>query len=124
MLTAWLGWYYLELAAKRPDLASARKQKIEACRRWIEAHADSRQRLPEQIAENLNVPSYYSTWVERWGDIASPLLWSHAKYIILCRKNLFDLNKILRAFKNGGSRLRLERAILYQSPYRFCGIRP
>jgi len=42
--------------------------------------------LPEQVAENLNAPSYYPTWVERWGEIASPLLWSHAKYIILCSK--------------------------------------
>ncbi|MEP6895352.1 MAG: hypothetical protein ABI986_07075 [Chloroflexota bacterium] len=43
--------------------------------------------MPEQVAENLNVPDYYPTWVERWGDVASPLLWSHAKYIILRVKN-------------------------------------
>ncbi len=28
LLTAWLGWYYLELAAKRPELAAILKPKI------------------------------------------------------------------------------------------------
>jgi len=87
LLTAWLCWYYVELAAKCPDLAGDLQQKIQVCQRWIESHVDSNLNLPEQVAENLNVPSYYPTWVERWGDIASPLLWSHAKYIVLCLKN-------------------------------------
>jgi len=87
LLTAWLGWYYTELAAKRLDLASMLGPKIEMCKEWIEARADRRQHLLEQVAEDLNVPSYYSVWVERWGNIASPLLWSHDKYIILFCKN-------------------------------------
>ena len=87
LLTAWLGWYYVELAAKRPDLASGLQLKIQTCQNWIEARAGNNLTLPEQVAENLNVPSYYSIWVERWGEIASPLLWSHAKYIILRLKN-------------------------------------
>ena len=84
LLTAWLGWYYSELAVKRPDLADGLQQKIQTCQSWIESRAINNLQLPEQIAENLNAPDYYSTWVERWGEIASPLLWSHAKYIILC----------------------------------------
>ena len=87
LLTAWLGWCYIELAKKRPDLNDELQQKIKACKTWIEARSQDGFALPEQIAENLNVPSYYSTWVERWGNIASPLLWSHAKYIILCLKS-------------------------------------
>lgn len=87
LLTAWLGWYYIELSAQRPDLETGLKQKIKICQAWIESRANDNLCLPEQIAENLNVPSYYSTWVERWGAVASPLLWSHAKYIILCLKN-------------------------------------
>ncbi len=83
LLTAWLGWYYSKLSAERPDLKSLLTSKIQACLEWIEAHAGSRQYFPEQVPENLNVPAYYSTWVERWGEIASPLLWSHANYIIL-----------------------------------------
>lgn len=94
LLTAWLGWYYGELAAKRPDLASGLQPKIQACQSWIESHAGNDLHLPEQVAENLNVPSYYPIWVKRWGEIASPLLWSHAKYIILCIKNLFGSNQL------------------------------
>jgi GH15 family glucan-1,4-alpha-glucosidase len=79
-----LGWYYLELADKCPDLAPGLKHKIQTCESWIEARAGNDLNLPEQVAENLNVPSYNSIWVKRWGEVASPLLWSHAKYIILC----------------------------------------
>jgi GH15 family glucan-1,4-alpha-glucosidase len=93
LLTAWLGWYYIELAIKRPDLASGLQQKIQTCQNWIESHAGNNLTLPEQVAEKLNVPSYYSIWVERWGEIASPLLWSHAKYIILRSKNLSSANR-------------------------------
>jgi len=88
LLTAWLGWYYVELATKRPDLAPTLQQKIQTSLSWVEARVQNNQFLPEQVAENLNVPSYYPVWVERWGEVASPLLWSHAKYIILSSKNL------------------------------------
>jgi len=86
LLTAWLGSYYIDLATKRPDLAAGLQQKIQACQSWIESSAGNNLNLPEQVAENLSVPSHYSIWVERWGDTASPLLWSHAKYIILTSK--------------------------------------
>jgi GH15 family glucan-1,4-alpha-glucosidase len=86
LLTAWLGWYYVELSARRPDLGTSLEPKIRACRAWIESRADGELNLPEQVAENLNDPSYYPAWVGRWGDIASPLLWSHAKYVILRHK--------------------------------------
>lgn len=86
LLTAWLGWYYAELRDHRPDLASSLTGKIQTCQHWIEEHVSNNGWLPEQVAEELNAPSYYSEWVRRWGEIASPLLWSHAKYVILCSK--------------------------------------
>jgi GH15 family glucan-1,4-alpha-glucosidase len=86
LLTAWLGWYYIELAVKCPNLVSGLQQKIQNCQKWIESHAGINLQLPEQVAENLNAPSYHSVWVEHWGEVASPLLWSHAKYIILRSK--------------------------------------
>ena len=64
------------------------QQKIQSCQSWIESRAGNDSYLLEQVPEDLNVPSYYSTWVERWGEIASPRLWSHAKYIILCSKKV------------------------------------
>jgi len=74
LLAAWLGWYYAELG------------EYERARRllsWIEAQADEEGNLPEQVPLSLNDPAQYQLWRDRWGDIASPLLWSHAKYLIL-----------------------------------------
>lgn len=87
LLTAWLGWYYAELASRVPDMSPRLQQKIQSCQSWIEKRAGVDLRLPEQVAENLNAPSYYPVWVKRWGMIASPLLWSHAKYVILCSRS-------------------------------------
>jgi GH15 family glucan-1,4-alpha-glucosidase len=94
LLTAWLGWYYIELSAVRPDLKEGLKQKIQFCQTWIESRAKDNLFLPEQVAENLHTSSSYSTWVERWGESASPLLWSHAKYNILYLKMLPRSNNI------------------------------
>lgn len=73
-LAAWLGWYYAETGhlEKAGDLLS-----------WVESQQDPSGFLPEQVPENLNDPSYYAPWRQRWGDIATPLLWSHANYLIL-----------------------------------------
>lgn len=37
--------------------------------------------LPEQTTEHSLDPAYIDEWVERWGPVATPLLWSHAMYI-------------------------------------------
>jgi GH15 family glucan-1,4-alpha-glucosidase len=76
LLTAWLGWH----AARRGE-----RDKAERALRWIEAQADPLGQLPEQVPLSLNDPSRYAPWRDRWGDIARPLLWSHAKYLILHR---------------------------------------
>lgn len=74
LLTAWLGWYY--------KLAGESDKALEALV-WVESQADGNSHLPEQVPVNLNDTSYYEPWRQRWGDIASPLLWSHAKHVIL-----------------------------------------
>lgn len=74
LLTAWLGWYYTE---------AGQREKAEELKEWIERQADAEGNLPEQAPRTLNDPASYPRWRERWGKIASPLLWSHAKYIIL-----------------------------------------
>jgi isomaltose glucohydrolase len=53
---------------------------------WVKAQAGTDGldgNLPEQTPVNLIDPSQFSPWVAKWGPIATPLLWSHAKYMIL-----------------------------------------
>jgi isomaltose glucohydrolase len=49
---------------------------------WIEAQADENGNLPEQSPTHLRKPDYLEPWVDRWGPVAKPLLWSHAMYLI------------------------------------------
>jgi len=74
LLAAWLGWYYVELGER------ARARELLA---WVESQADEEGNLPEQIPQTLNEPRMLQPWVEKWGPIACPLLWSHAMYLIL-----------------------------------------
>jgi GH15 family glucan-1,4-alpha-glucosidase len=74
LLSAWLGWYW----AERGGLDRAR-----VLLGWVEAQADADGELPEQVPVNLNDPAYLPVWRARWGEIARPLLWSHAKHLIL-----------------------------------------
>jgi GH15 family glucan-1,4-alpha-glucosidase len=77
LLAAWLGWF----SARRG--APGDRQCALDLLAWIEAQAGPDGSLPEQVPATLNAPAYYETWVRRWGPIASPLLWSHANYLIL-----------------------------------------
>jgi GH15 family glucan-1,4-alpha-glucosidase len=77
LLTAWLGWFYAEVG---------QRDKASVALNWLEAQAHAQGWLPEQIPATLNDPRHYTPWRERWGEIASPLLWSHAMHIILCTR--------------------------------------
>jgi GH15 family glucan-1,4-alpha-glucosidase len=74
LLAAWLGWYYVESGAF---------ERARALRDWVAAQADASGDLPEQVSVALLAPEHYQPWVERWGPIAKPLLWSHAMYLVL-----------------------------------------
>ena len=76
LLAAWLGW----AACEAGDAQTARRQLA-----WVQAQADPHGYLPEQVSRHLNAPEYYEEWVARWGAVASPLLWSHAQYLILLK---------------------------------------
>lgn len=73
LLTAWLAWHYRQLG--RSDDAATLLH-------WVAQQADEEGQLPEQVPANLNDPSYYPIWINRWGPVAKPLLWSHAMYLI------------------------------------------
>jgi len=74
LLTAWLGW--VEYKIGQHDRAEKRLA-------WIENQADENDWLPEQVPNHLLAPQYFNEWVDKWGEIAKPLLWSHAMYMIL-----------------------------------------
>ena len=74
LLTALLGWHYLELG--RTDDARAKLD-------WVAAHATPAGELPEQSQDHLLAPDHYEPWVARWGPPPSPLLWSHAMFLLL-----------------------------------------
>jgi GH15 family glucan-1,4-alpha-glucosidase len=74
LLGAFLGWYYAETG--RIGEASAQLA-------WIAAQAEADGHLPEQVSDQLLFPERFEEWEQRWGPIASPLLWSHAMFLTL-----------------------------------------
>lgn len=75
VLSAWLGWHYVQVG---------QLERAQAIKAWVEAQAAPEGELPEQVTLDLNDASCYPQWLERWGPVASPLLWSHAMYLVLC----------------------------------------
>lgn len=74
LLSAWLGWYYIRTGRKNDAILQ---------KEWIERQVDDIGHMPEQVLFHINNPSKIEHWKDLWGDVASPLLWSHAMYLIL-----------------------------------------
>lgn len=74
LLTAWLGWH---------DALSGEPDAAERARSWVLDHQTAAGTLAEQLLDEPQAPDRVDEWVERWGPIADPLLWSHAKYLLL-----------------------------------------
>lgn len=50
---------------------------------WAASTADDAGMLPEQVDGHLLAPEYRQEWIDRWGPVATPLLWSHAMVLRL-----------------------------------------
>jgi len=74
MLTAWLGWH---------DRRSGNRTGFLAAREWVEQRASPRGLLAEQSLDEPQAPETVDFWTAKWGPVADPLLWSHAKYILM-----------------------------------------
>jgi GH15 family glucan-1,4-alpha-glucosidase len=74
LLSALLGWNL----AVRGDTGAALGHL-----RWIASHATDTDELPEQVPDHLLHPDHRQEWMDRWGPVATPLLWSHGMYLIL-----------------------------------------
>lgn len=74
LLTAWLGWAFAQ---------TGNTEKALPILKWIETQASPKGDLAEQVAHALFDKASYEFWQKKWGPIATPLLWSHAMYILL-----------------------------------------
>ncbi|VAV91540.1 Glucoamylase [hydrothermal vent metagenome] len=62
--------------------ASRDPQRARTTIRWIESQTDSAGNLGEQTSSDLRRPESLQPWIQRWGPPATPLLWSHAMYLL------------------------------------------
>jgi GH15 family glucan-1,4-alpha-glucosidase len=74
LLTAWLGWHLRKVGDE---------DGYRAAREWVETRADAEGWLAEQVTDEAQDPAWVEPWVDRWGPVATPLLWSHAKYLLM-----------------------------------------
>lgn len=51
--------------------------------RWVAQHALANGDMPEQVPDHLLHPEHRAEWIDKWGTVATPLLWSHGMYLIL-----------------------------------------
>jgi isomaltose glucohydrolase len=74
LLSGFMAWNHL--VAGNPAAAASYLH-------WIEAQATAAGELPEQVGHHRLAPERVDEWVERWGPVATPLLWSHGMYLIV-----------------------------------------
>jgi isomaltose glucohydrolase len=73
LLTSSLAWH---------DAITGNEAGAEVLQNWVRARALANGDMPEQATNGSQNPSMVSPWIERWGAVATPLLWSHAMYLI------------------------------------------
>lgn len=74
LLTAWLGWH---------DRLRGNEAGYHHAVDWVEGAVSRAGTLPEQVVAEPQLPEFVAEWEELWGPVADPLLWSHAKYLLL-----------------------------------------
>ncbi|MFP5335245.1 MAG: glycoside hydrolase family 15 protein [Actinomycetes bacterium] len=50
---------------------------------WVAGHALASGEMPEQVPDHLLHATSRQEWLDRWGSVATPLLWSHGMYLVL-----------------------------------------
>lgn len=74
LLAALLGWHQA-----RTGRAAEAWDQLD----WIARHATVDGDMAEQVDDHLLAPHAEAAWIERWGPVARPLLWSHAMFLTL-----------------------------------------
>lgn len=76
-------WPLLSCFLGLAHLAAGERAAAEALFDWAASTATADLDLPEQVADHLIAPGMRQEWIERWGPVATPLLWSHAMFLRL-----------------------------------------
>ncbi|PVW02167.1 glycoside hydrolase family 15 [Microbacterium sp. Gd 4-13] len=63
--------------------ASGDRESAQRLLDWAASTATDEGTLPEQVAGHLLSPAHQQEWIDRWGPVANPLLWSHAMVLRL-----------------------------------------
>ncbi|MEU4548408.1 glycoside hydrolase family 15 protein [Nonomuraea dietziae] len=63
--------------------AAGRREEALRYLDWMGAQATGSGELPEQVSDVLLAPGRFEEWLQRWGSVATPLLWSHGMYLML-----------------------------------------
>lgn len=74
LLTAFLGLHWARTGRSAEALAALH---------WMADQATPAGDLPEQVSGHVLAPAELAPWIERWGPVATPLLWSHAMFLSL-----------------------------------------
>lgn len=76
-------WPLLTCFLGLAKLATGDRAGAERALAWAASTASEDGLLPEQVGDRLLAPGEEAVWVERWGTVARPLLWSHGEYLRL-----------------------------------------
>jgi GH15 family glucan-1,4-alpha-glucosidase len=73
LLTSSLAWHWARVGER---------DRARAAQEWVRTQARDNGDLPEQVTGAAQSPDMTEPWRRRWGPVATPLLWSHAMYLI------------------------------------------
>ena len=76
-------WILLSCSLGWIDALSGNRAGFEQARDWVRAQALPNGDLPEQVTMEAQAPEMVEEWEQRWGPVATPLLWSHAMYLVM-----------------------------------------
>lgn len=76
-------WPLLTCFLGLAHLAAGDRDRASELFEWAAATATAELDLPEQVGQHLIAPGMQQEWIDRWGPVATPLLWSHALFLRL-----------------------------------------
>ena len=76
-------WPLLTCFLGLAHLAAGDRERAEELLQYAAATATPELDLPEQVPGHLIAPGMRQAWIDRWGPVATPLLWSHAMFLRL-----------------------------------------